>query len=240
METSDLPTPARFVPTLTEVVDAQDATTDTTASDMLDLGTGDERNLQVLDSGELIQGPLEASEHTVIDSETDSLAADQVTQDPAIVAMPDAQETLSALDPVVSLDKTAEQVADEAENGLRPEHIPVLTDAMQPDVAFLPAHEAPVLEVSQTPQTKLVRGDLPLEFEEQLVHRVMQRVDAVLAERISQAIASVIEAQTRSLLPSMREELEFAVRTSVYEAMADELTQIAEQSNPRENGASGE
>ncbi|THT99696.1 hypothetical protein E9531_12120 [Lampropedia puyangensis] len=68
----------------------------------------------------------------------------------------------------------------------------------------------------------------------------MQRVDAVLAERISQAIASVIEAQTRSLLPSMREELEFAVRTSVYEAMADELTQIAEQSNPRENGASGE
>ncbi|PAT37949.1 hypothetical protein CK623_13205 [Vandammella animalimorsus] len=54
----------------------------------------------------------------------------------------------------------------------------------------------------------------------------MQRVDAVLTDRVGEVIAVVIERQTRSLLPSIREELEFAIRKSVYEAMADELAGI--------------
>lgn len=66
---------------------------------------------------------------------------------------------------------------------------------------------------------------------EQMVHRVIQRVDGLLAQRIGEVIATVIEAQTRSLLPSIREELEFAVRTSVYEAMAEELSEISPASD---------
>lgn len=63
---------------------------------------------------------------------------------------------------------------------------------------------------------------------EQMVHRVIQRVDAVLAQRVGEVIASVIEAQTRSLLPSIRQELEFAIRTSVHDAVADELSHMDE------------
>ncbi|KKW68519.1 hypothetical protein AAV94_04750 [Lampropedia cohaerens] len=64
---------------------------------------------------------------------------------------------------------------------------------------------------------------LPPDFEEQLLHRLMHRVDAVLAERVGTVIAAVVERQTRALLPGLREELEGVVRRSVDEAMAEEL-----------------
>ena len=67
-----------------------------------------------------------------------------------------------------------------------------------------------------------VRG-LPDGREEFIVHRVMQRVDAVLARRLSEAIATVVQEQTRSVLSRLREEIESVVRQSVYEAVADEL-----------------
>ncbi|THJ32300.1 hypothetical protein E8K88_12555 [Lampropedia aestuarii] len=59
-----------------------------------------------------------------------------------------------------------------------------------------------------------------------MVHRVIQRVDVLLTQRVGEVVASVIEAQTRSLLPSIRQELEFAIRNSVNEAVADELSHI--------------
>lgn len=63
---------------------------------------------------------------------------------------------------------------------------------------------------------------------EQMVHRVIQRVDVLLTQRVAEVIASVIEAQTRTLLPSIRQELEFAIRNSVNEAVADELSHMDE------------
>jgi hypothetical protein len=60
-------------------------------------------------------------------------------------------------------------------------------------------------------------------MEEYMVHRVMQRVDVVLDQRLREAIALVIQEQTRSVLPRLREELESVVRNAVYEAVADEL-----------------
>ncbi len=63
------------------------------------------------------------------------------------------------------------------------------------------------------------------EFEEYVVHRVMQRVDLVLEQRLRQAIAQVTEEQTRSLGPRLREEVESVVRHAVYEAVAQELAQ---------------
>lgn len=64
---------------------------------------------------------------------------------------------------------------------------------------------------------------LPPGFEELMVHRVMQRVDVVLDERLRDAIATVVQEQTRSILPRLREEIESVVRHAVYEAVADEL-----------------
>lgn len=60
-------------------------------------------------------------------------------------------------------------------------------------------------------------------MEEYMVHRVMQRVDVVLDQRLREAIALVVQEQTRSLLPRLREEVESVVRHAVYEAVADEL-----------------
>ncbi len=65
---------------------------------------------------------------------------------------------------------------------------------------------------------------LPDGIEEYIVHRVMQRVDVVLDHRLREAIAAVVQEQTRSLVPRLREEVESVVRHAVYEAVADELT----------------
>lgn len=68
------------------------------------------------------------------------------------------------------------------------------------------------------------RRPLPQGMQEYMVHRVMQRVDVVLDHRLREAIALVIQEQTRSILPRLREEIESVVRHAVYEAVADELS----------------
>lgn len=74
---------------------------------------------------------------------------------------------------------------------------------------------------------------LPEGMEEYMVHRVMQRVDVVLDQRLREAIATVVQEQTRSVLPRLREEIESVVRHAVYEAVADEL---ASGAPPAPNG----
>lgn len=64
---------------------------------------------------------------------------------------------------------------------------------------------------------------VPYGFEEYVVHRVMQRVDLVLDQRLREAIALVVQEQTRSMVPRLREEVESVVRHAVYEAVAEEL-----------------
>ena len=64
---------------------------------------------------------------------------------------------------------------------------------------------------------------MPDGVEEYMIHRVMQRVDVVLDQRLREAIATVVQEQTRSVLPRLREEIESVVRHAVYEAVADEL-----------------
>ena len=66
---------------------------------------------------------------------------------------------------------------------------------------------------------------LPEGMEEYMVHRVMQRVDVVLDQRLREAIALVVQEQTRSMIPRLREEVESVVRHAVYEAVADELAE---------------
>ena len=59
--------------------------------------------------------------------------------------------------------------------------------------------------------------------QEQLVQRVMQRVDISLERRLREAIASTLLEQTRALGPILREEIELVVREAVAQAFADEL-----------------
>ncbi|WP_413463317.1 hypothetical protein [Acidovorax radicis] len=80
--------------------------------------------------------------------------------------------------------------------------------------------------------TTLGTQRLPDGMEEYMVHRVMQRVDVVLDQRLRDAIATVVQEQTRSVLPRLREEIESVVRHAVYEAVADELAS-GSASSPR-------
>ena len=59
--------------------------------------------------------------------------------------------------------------------------------------------------------------------EEQLVHRVMQRVDLTLDRRLREAIATTLIEQTRTLGPMLREEIEAVVRDCVSQALSEEL-----------------
>ena len=71
--------------------------------------------------------------------------------------------------------------------------------------------------------------------EEQLVHRIMQRVELTLERRLREAIATTVLQQTQMLGPLLREEIELVVRESVEQALAEELTasQAATQQPPR-------
>lgn len=60
--------------------------------------------------------------------------------------------------------------------------------------------------------------------QEQLILRVMQRVDLTLERRLREAVAEAVLEQTRALGPLLRDEIESVVRETVAQAFADEAT----------------
>ena len=62
----------------------------------------------------------------------------------------------------------------------------------------------------------------PAALQEELIRRVMQRVDLALERKLREAIAATVLEQTRSLAPLLREEIEVVVRETVARAFADE------------------
>lgn len=91
-----------------------------------------------------------------------------------------------------------------------PRFVPTLTDIVQP--FFAP------------PRQEVGHNTIhAASMEEQIVHRVMQRVDLVLEKRLSAAVAQLVLSHTQALGPRLREEIELVVRTSVSEAIAQEL-----------------
>ena len=70
-------------------------------------------------------------------------------------------------------------------------------------------------------------NQLPEEAEEHLVQRLMQRVDRLLEQRLREAIAVVLEEQTRSMALQLRQEVESVVRQSVRDAVEQERPQVS-------------
>ena len=60
--------------------------------------------------------------------------------------------------------------------------------------------------------------------EEQLVHRVMQRVDLTLEQRLGDAVSVAVRQQIDVMLPRFREEIEQAVRLAIVDALAHEFS----------------
>ena len=83
-----------------------------------------------------------------------------------------------------------------------PRYVPTLTEVVPGTVA---APAAPALN------------------EEQLVHRVMQRVDLTLDRHLREAIASVVLEHSRALAPALREQIEAVVAKTVSDALTEEL-----------------
>jgi hypothetical protein len=86
-----------------------------------------------------------------------------------------------------------------------PRYVPTLTEVVKP--AGTKAAVPPADGASQ----------------EQLIHRVMQRVDVSLERRLREAIAATVLEQTRAIGPLLREEIEQVVRQTVSQAFAEEL-----------------
>jgi hypothetical protein len=92
-----------------------------------------------------------------------------------------------------------------------PRFVPTLTDVIHHADHFNP--KPPV--VGAEPNA--------LKLEDQIVQRVMQRVDLVLERRLREAVAQVILSHTQALGLRLREEIELVVRESVSQAVAQEL-----------------
>lgn len=93
-----------------------------------------------------------------------------------------------------------------------------------------PRYVPTLTEVVQAPSSS-VRTPVINLSEEQLVHRVMQRIDLSLDRRLREAIATTVLEHTRLLGPLLREDIEAAVRQAVSQALAEELGVAA--ANPR-------
>lgn len=93
-----------------------------------------------------------------------------------------------------------------------PRFVPTLTEIVQPA-------NAPVPVTDTTSSLAVDRAAL----EDQLVQRVLQRVDLVLERRLREVVGQVILEHTEQLAPQLREEIESVVRQSVSHAFAQEL-----------------
>lgn len=62
-------------------------------------------------------------------------------------------------------------------------------------------------------------------LEEELLHRVLQRVDLSLEERLTEVVSATVQQQLDAMVPRLRDQVEAALRQLVVEAMAHELSE---------------
>ncbi len=202
-------TPPRFVPTLTEVVQTPDAPAPPVSTTMTNAPL---QRASVASASASVPLPIRQTAHP--------------TQSP--VAPHRRTTTSPAPAPELALApiKTPQPVAPSVSAPWRADALPVNTN--QGTVpAKNPLNRTPEPELgsrrNEPASPTLTTPQIPEGMEEYMVHRVMQRVDVVLDQRLRDAIATVVQEQTRSVLPRLREEIESVVRHAVYEAVADEL-----------------
>jgi hypothetical protein len=93
-----------------------------------------------------------------------------------------------------------------------PRFVPTLTEVVFPSSVPLPASETG--SVAATDNTRA---------EDEMVQRVLQRVDLMLERRMREALGQLILEQTERLGPHLRDEIESVIRESVRQAFAQEL-----------------
>ena len=105
---------------------------------------------------------------------------------------------------------------------LPPDPAPGVEPVAEPEPVPPPAPE-PSQAVALDPQALLSEADA-FRLEEQLLHRVLQRIDLSLEERLSDAVSAAVQQQLDAMVPRLRGEIETVLRTLVSDALAQELS----------------
>ena len=90
--------------------------------------------------------------------------------------------------------------------------VPTLTEVVKPPVKNTPAAGRPASTAAEHQH-----------LQEQMVHRVMQRVDLTLDRLLRETVGRLVLEHTQALAPSLRDEIEIVVRQSVNNAFEQEL-----------------
>ena len=231
--------PPRFVPTLTEVVQPE---SDTSQEVSGELHTNAEVPEEVDASEPLAPVALEEVATGSFHSPwlADGLYA---RRKPAAIPheLPPLPDSLPPQQPFAHVDAAKDSVdepqADEVElpevgAEKAKDTAPETLEPVEPivEAASVEADHEQAAELVEEEERLAWNAEAPQVTEEYLVHRLMQRVDLVLDQRLKEAISIVVQEQTRSIVLRLREEVESVVRQAVYEAVEEEL---AQQTKPK-------
>jgi hypothetical protein len=121
-----------------------------------------------------------------------------------------------------------------------PRFVPTLTTVLEPpqsesEAPAAAAAPAPAVDpreaVALDPAASLSELE-SFALEEQLLHRVLQRVDLSLEERLSDVVSAAVQAQLDAMVPRLRDEIEAVLRTLVTGALAQELLESPRSQPP--------
>ena len=101
------------------------------------------------------------------------------------------------------------------------QHVP---EAVASEPPFTPVLPVALVDAVAIHPAQLSDADT-FRLEEQLLHRVLQRVDLQLEERLSDAVSAAVQQQLDEMVPRLRGEIEGVLRSLVIEALARELSE---------------
>lgn len=109
---------------------------------------------------------------------------------------------------------------------LPPSFVPTLTEVLRED-GVPPETALPEIRPTPPPEGLPVASAASdtawRSLEDQMVQRVLQRVDLTLERRLHGALAALLASHTRELMPHLRDEIEAVVRRAINEAVAQEM-----------------
>jgi len=111
-----------------------------------------------------------------------------------------------------------------AETAAAPPPAPTQTQPEPPMLDNLLPPVTPTAAPAQPTALRLSDEDA-FRLEEELLHRVLQRVDLSLEERLTDTVSTAVQQQLDAMLPKLRDNIETVLRQLVVEALAHELSE---------------
>ena len=108
-----------------------------------------------------------------------------------------------------------------------PRFVPTLTTVIEPaagddGIAVEPPDARTTMALDLDPVSQRTNEE-NVALEEELMHRVLERVDASLENEISDVVAAAVQSQLDVMVPHLRSEIEKVLRRLVTDSLAREL-----------------